>query len=130
MKNVLVLLLLTSSLSGCGVFGNMFRDDVKPIETVTKPVEKTPLALNLPDPITTKPIQWIIITKENASEQLDKLEASGVDPVIFGMSDDGYKQLSLTIAELRNIISTQRNIIIRYKEYYEPAPSSKQEPSK
>lgn len=126
MKNALVSLLLISSLSGCGSLGFFSREEVKPIETVSKPLEKTPLDIEQPQPIKTKPIQWVIVTKDNASSQLDKLEASGLDPVVFGLTDEGYKQLSLTIAELRNIISTQRNIIIRYKEYYEP-PASKQD---
>lgn len=121
MKNVLVLLLLASSLSGCGSLG-LFRDEVKPVEVVSKPIEKTPLAIEQPPPITTSPIQWLIITRHNSTEQLDRLNAAGVDPVVFALTDEGYKQLSLTIAELRNLISTQRNIIIQYKEYYEPAP--------
>jgi hypothetical protein len=39
--------------------------------------------------------------------------------VVFGLTDDDYQQLALTIAELRNFIATQRNIIIKYKDYYE-----------
>lgn len=120
MKNVLVLLLLVGSLSGCGSLG-LFRDEVKPIETVAKPLEKTPLAIEQPQPIRTNAIRWIVITKHNSIDQLDKLESDGTDPVVFALTDEGYKELSLTIAELRNLISTQRNIIIQYKEYYEPA---------
>jgi len=40
---------------------------------------------------------------------------------LFGLTDDGYESLSVTMAELRNHIAAQRQIIIKYKEYYEPA---------
>ena len=72
-------------------------------------------------------IKWIIITKENAQETFKKLEEKGVDIVLFGLTDEGYEQLAMTMAELRNYIATQRNIIIKYREYYEPTktPDSK-----
>jgi hypothetical protein len=36
------------------------------------------------------------------------------------MTPDGYQQLAITIADLRNMINQQRTIIAKYKEYYEP----------
>jgi hypothetical protein len=41
--------------------------------------------------------------------------------VLFGLTSEGYQTLAVTIAELRNLINTQRIIIEKYKEYYEPA---------
>jgi hypothetical protein len=44
--------------------------------------------------------------------------------VLFGLTSDGYQQLSMTIAEMRSFIATQRQIIIKYREYYEtPKPA-------
>jgi hypothetical protein len=40
------------------------------------------------------------------------------------MTDKGYEQLSLTMAEIRNYIAQQRAILIKYKEYYEPETSA------
>jgi hypothetical protein len=65
---------------------------------------------------------WIIVTRDNAQEVFDRLEKEGSDPVIFGLTDKGYENLSIDFAEIRNFISTQRNIIIQYREYYEPTP--------
>jgi hypothetical protein len=48
------------------------------------------------------------------------LEDNKDSVVLFGLTDDGYQQLSMTIAEMRTLIATQRQIIIKYKEYYEP----------
>jgi len=41
--------------------------------------------------------------------------------VVFAITADGYQQLAVTIAELRNLIATQRLMIKQYKDYYEPA---------
>ena len=54
-----------------------------------------------------------------------KIEEKGNDSVVFSLTADGYQALAVTIAELRNMINTQRNIIIKYKEYYEPKKEEK-----
>ena len=74
----------------------------------------------MPNPVTIKKVEWIIITPENAEEIWSKLKASNTDVVLIGLTDDGYENLAVTIAELRNMIAQQRQIIIKYKEYYEP----------
>ena len=114
-------LLLLTNLTGCAtIFGLFGKEDVKPIEVVAKPVERAPLNIADPVPLSLKPFEWTIITKENASEVFKKLEANKDSVVLFGLTDDGYQQLSMTIAEMRTFIATQRQIIIKYKEYYEP----------
>ena len=83
-------------------------------------MEKTPLDLVMPDPLRLQPIDWVVITPDNADEVFQRLQNKEVDLVLFGLTDEGYKQLAITISELRNMINLQRNIIIKYKEYYEP----------
>lgn len=63
---------------------------------------------------------WVVVTPDNAEEIFKKMEQEGKNLVLFALTDDGYQQLAITIADLRNLINTQRNIIIKYKEYYEP----------
>jgi len=111
-------LLVTINLTGCASFS--FGPREKPIEIVSKPVEKTPLDLAMPDPLRLQPIDWVVITPDNAEEVFQRLENKEIDLVLFGLTDEGYKQLAITISELRNMINLQRNIIIKYKEYYEP----------
>lgn len=86
---------------------------------VTKPIEKTPLSLPDPPPIRTKPIEWIIVTTENHEEVFKRLEGKGNNLVLFALTDEGYQQLAITIAEIKNLINTQRIMIGKYKEYYE-----------
>ena len=120
LRTPIISLLLVSSLSGCASFGNLFGERVKPIEIQTKAVERTRLDIPMPNPVTAKPIEWIIITPENAEQVWAKLKESNADIVLLGLTDNGYEQLAVTIAELRNMIAAQRQIIIKYKEYYEP----------
>lgn len=129
LRTLTISLLAVTSLSGCASF-NLFGPKVKPIEVVAKPMEKTPLDIPLPDPLKIKPIEWTLITPANSEEVFKKLEQQGADLVLIGLTDDGYQQLAVTIAELRNIINQQRNIIIKYKEYYEPKKDINKEPTK
>lgn len=99
----------------------MFGPSQKPIEVLDKPVEKTPLDIPLPDPVEAKAFKWNIITRANAEQIFTDLEKRGENVVLFAVSDSGYQQLSITVAEMRNLISQYRNIVIKYKEYYEPA---------
>lgn len=118
LQTLTISLLLATSLSGCGTFS--FGGKVKPIEVVTKAQEKTALDIPSPDPLRLKPIEWTLVTPGNSDEVFAQLESAGENLVLFTLSADGYQQLAITIAELRNYINTQRTIILKYKEYYEP----------
>jgi hypothetical protein len=113
-------LLLLTNLTGCASLDFFGKEEVKPIEIISKPIEKTPLSIALPDPLSIKPIKWVIVTKENAEAILMQIEATGSDPVVFGLTDDGYQQLSITVGEMRNLIAQYREILLKYQEYYEP----------
>jgi hypothetical protein len=100
---------------------NLFGPREKPITVSTVPLEKTPLALPDPAPLRTKPIEWIIVTPDNADAVWQRIAENDDDVVVFALTADGYQQLAVTIAELRNLIATQRVMIQKYREYYEPA---------
>ena len=107
-----MLILSTFLISGCS--------SVKQLEIFKTEVPREPLAL--PQPLTPKleEIKWTIITSENADEVFEKLKAGGVDPVLFGLTDDGYEALSKNFAQIRAYMIKQRQVINEYKEYYEP----------
>jgi len=111
MKKLLISISVLLLLVGCA--------GVKKIETVKVAVAKTPLNLDLPDPIDTNDLEFIVINKDNYKEVFEKLTADGKKPVLFALTDDGYKALSMNYADLREHIISQREIIIAYKEYYE-----------
>lgn len=114
-----ILLLSVLLLSGCATF-SLGGSDVKPVEVQTKAVDKTPLAIPAPEPLKFKKLTWIILTPENAAKILADMESRGEQPVLFGMTADSYQELSMGVGEIRNFINTQRTIIEKYKEYYEP----------
>ena len=107
-----------------------FGGDVKPVEITTKAADKTPLALPDPEPVNTSTITWYIITPANYQEVFRKLAEEGHDVVLFGITDDGYQELAVLIADVRNHIRQQREILKRYREYYEPADDKKIAPAK
>lgn len=113
-----VILLL---LSGCSVLPIFKKEPaVKPVEIQTKAVERTRLNISDPKPLVGRPMQWYIITPENAEQIWNELKEKNVDLVLFGLTDEGYEQLAVSMTEIRNFIANQRAIIIKYREYYEP----------
>jgi hypothetical protein len=119
-RHLFLLTILLPLISGCASFGNLFGgSNVKPIEIKTKAVERQKLNLKEPAPLKGRDVEWIVITPENAEQVWKDLKEKNVDVVLIGLTDEGYEQLALTMAELKNYIAQQRSIIIKYKEYYE-----------
>ena len=116
----LIATFLLPLISGCSILPK-WGSDVKPIEVKTVAVEKTRLNLKDPPPLEARDVQWVIITPENAEAVFQKLRDENIDVVLIGLTDVGYEQLSLTMAEIKNYIAQQKAIIVKYKEYYEPA---------
>ena len=109
--SVLLSLTLIIFLTSCS--------SIKKIETFFTPVEREPL--NLKEPVLGKleSIKWIVITSENAEEVFKKLEEEGIDPVLFGLTDNDYQLIAKNFAQIRHNLKTKSEIIKSYKDYYE-----------
>lgn len=118
-----LLSMMAVMLSGCGIFG---KDGGLTVFSREQP--KTPLALPDPTPLRTGKSHWIVITPENASQVWAELKNKNIDLVLFALTDDGYEELSADAARTRNFISQQREIIIRYRQYYEPTKEDTKKP--
>lgn len=81
---------------------------------------RTPLALTDPAPLRVAPVKWVVVTPDTVDAVFKQMTAKGQTPVLFALTDTGYQQLAITMAEVRNFIATQRTMVIKYKEYYEP----------
>ena len=92
---------------------------IKKLEIFSKPLEKEPL--NLEEPILPKleTIDWIIITSDNSDEVFAKLEEKGIDPVLFGLTDNDYQLIAKNFAQIRHNLKLKSEIIKSYKNYYE-----------
>ena len=113
--NVLVFGLAILLLSSCAGFA------VKEITSYKIEKKREPLAIQDPVPLELQDVDWIIITKENAEEVFEKVKNDkNGDYALFALTDTGYEKLALNFADIRNKLAEQRQIILSYKEYYEP----------
>jgi len=112
-KNLSIFFASSIFLSGCSVLGT------KPLEFACKPEERPILNLEDPKSILPKDVKWFVITPENYEDVFKDLESKKYDLVLFGLTDEGYENLSLNLSELRKYIMEQKKIIAAYKEYYE-----------
>ena len=70
------------------------------------------------DALTLRKVKWVIITKDNFDEEISKLESSGNALVFFALTQDGYKNLSLNMSDIRAYVEQQKAIIGTYEGYY------------
>ena len=113
LKNILLLGLLAVFLTSCG-------SSVKEIQVSTVEVSKIPLNLPSLDPLQLQGVEWIIITKDNAMEVFEEIKSKGGEYSLFALTDTGYEKLALNFTDIRNRLAEQRQILLSYKEYYEP----------
>lgn len=118
-QNVLLISLTLIVISGCSTFQG---SNDRTIQTLDRPLERTPLALQNPPPLDLDPLSsWIVVTEDNIPAVIEEFKRKGIDkPVFFALTPSGYQRFSLTLAEVRNFINEQRHIINQYKLYYEP----------
>ena len=70
-------------------------------------------------------IKWHIITSENAVEVFAKLQADGIDPVLWGLTDKDFELLAKNFARIRNQLKITNDLLDKYKEYYETEKETK-----
>ena len=99
------------TLSGCS--------SIKQLDIFTMEVEREPLALEKPTIQELEKLKWIIITSKNADEVFKKMKEQGIDPVIFGLSDNDFQLLAKNFAQIRAHMMKLNVMIDEYKDYYE-----------
>ena len=115
--NVLVWLTLVTFLTSCS--------GVKQLSIFKEEVKRQELNLDKPTPLQLEQIKWIIITSENAAEVFKKMEEQGLDPVLFGLTDNDYQLIAKNFAQIRNQLKITNDILDKYKDYYEPKKEEK-----
>jgi hypothetical protein len=118
-KSILIGFALIILIQGCST--------TRGIEVLTKQVERTPLSLPLPPPEVMEEVRIIVITPENQTEVFQRLIDNKIDPAIFGYSDEDWELVEKNNARLRYHILKLRQVILAYKEYYEPNAEIKAE---
>ena len=105
------MLILTTFLTSCS--------SVKELSIFKEEVPRAKLNLDKPTPVEMEKIHWHIITSDNAEEVFKKLEADGIDPVLWGLTDKDFELLAKNFAQIRNKMIETNKILEKYKEYYE-----------
>ena len=112
MNKILSIIILGLFLTGCSI-------GEKRLKVFTLEEPRAKLNLEAPTPLTMEKIRWIIITSENAQEVFAKLEAEGIDPVLFGLTDKDYQVIARNFAQIRAKLAESNAILDKYKQYYE-----------
>ena len=109
---VLVILLVAFVLSSC-------TSTPRQIEISAKPIEKPKLVLPPADELRLKDLEWVVINEENAKEVWERLKKDKKDPVLIGLTDDGYEILAMNMSDIMKLLQQQKAIIAAYQNYYE-----------
>ena len=110
-KSILCAILVLFFLTGCS--------GVKTLSIFKEEVKRQDLNLDKPTPLVLERIKWHIITSENVEEVFAKLEAEGIDPVLFGLTDKDFQLIAKNFAQIRNQLKVTNELLDKYKEYYE-----------
>ena len=110
--NVLLLLIPLIFLTNCS--------GVKQLSIFKQEVKRQELNLEKPTHLQLEKVRWIIINSKNADEVFKKLEAEGIDPVLFGLTDKDFQLIAKNFAQIRNQLKITNDLLDKYKEYYEP----------
>ena len=116
----IIALVLIVFLTGCSIGGEK---KIK-IFSIEKPREK--LDYPMPTALQLEELKWIVITSANAEEVFAKLEAAGIDPVLFGLTDKDFQILAKNFAQIRQKLQETTNLLEEYKKYYEPTEDEKE----
>ncbi len=109
LKKLNLLLAVSSAVLLAGCVGGSDAPKVLPVPD-TPPI----IAPDKPRAVTTKPVNFIVITQNN----LDKLKS---DPVWYAITPDSYENLAFNTQEMLRFIKQQKTII----QYYEDATAPK-----
>lgn len=106
-----MLILTTFLLSSCA-------QTPRQLEYTAKPIDRPDLILPKTEELEMRQVDWIIITPENAEEVFTSLKTSDQPISLFALNSDNYTTLSMNMAEILQLVSQQKAVIVAYEDYY------------
>lgn len=76
--------------------------------------------LTSPPALALQPLEWVVVTPQNAGQVFNDMQQRGETPVVFATTGEGYQNLAIDWSKVRAYMESQNLIIIQYKNYYEP----------
>ena len=119
MYRIIISIIAVLILTGCSIGEKQLK-----IFKLEEPRQK--LDLVKPTMPELEKLRWIIITSDNAEEVFQKMEAEGLDPVLFGLSDKDFQLIAKNFAQIRAHLKHTNDLLDQYKEYYEPDDKKKE----
>ena len=113
MSKFVLAIVFSLFLTNCSLVGE------KVIKVLTQEQSREKLNLKNPTLEEMEKLRWIVITSNNANEVFAKMKKEGLDPVLFGLTDEDYELLAKNFAQIRSTLKQTQDILERYKEYYE-----------
>ena len=114
-KNFLVLLILIL-YNGCSWRGSE-GPSVEPIEVRTLEIPATRYHPPLPSQVSFTEVKWKVLTPNTMEQYLADLEAGEASvSAYYGLTTQGYENLSNNIADLKRYLSQLKSIVKYYRE--------------
>ena len=110
-------LILTSIIfiGGCSTTSP---DPVRPIVIDSQPIARPALTLPAVDRYNARDVEWMIVTPDNVEAIFAEIAQAGQPIVIFGLTEEGYENISLNTSEALRVILQQQSVIDGYRAYY------------
>jgi hypothetical protein len=82
-------------------------------------IERPPLSVPTVDVVKMEPVNWIVVTEENAKSVFEKLKQQGTEkPVLFSLTEKNFENQTINNAKVQAFVTQQQAIIASYKAYY------------
>ena len=89
---------------------------VEKVVVKSVPVKTPKPIVSSVDPLKMRPVNWIVITPENADEQFAKIKNG--EAVLFAVTADGYENISLNLSDIRATIQQYQQVIAVYEKSF------------
>lgn len=93
-------------------------EQTKPVEIKTVPTKIAEPIVPAVDTITSRDVEWIVVTEQNFQSVLARLRDSGSELTLFAVTPEGFQNLILNQADALKILRQQKEIIAIYKKSY------------
>lgn len=124
LKKILVLILLSSMMSGCSFFTRMIKTEE--IDDNPALVCKIPYDFEKPTPINMRDVKFHVLTRDKMREILNG-NPNDLPVVYFGLSVDGYESMSYNIQDINRYLEANKILLKSIEDYYKKEPSEENE---
>jgi outer membrane lipoprotein-sorting protein len=116
LKKILILLTLSSFLSGCATF-RLF--DTEEVDADGALVCKIPYDFQEPQPINMRDVKFYVLTPEKMREIING-NPEDLPIVYYGLSVEGYESMSYNMLEINRFLEANKILFQEIRNYYTP----------